>query len=129
MENKQGAMNRLAITTGCLILIVAYLFTGCTVPRTRPLAEVVEMPTEDLQAGRIMFNNKCGSCHPGGRSAVGPSIINKPLPKFLVRWQIRHGAGVMPAFDEAVLTDEEVAQIADYVAYLRKQAKRSESES
>lgn len=83
------------------------------------------MPTDELEAGRITFNNKCASCHPGGRAGVGPSIINKPLPKFLVRWQIRHGLGVMPAFGEEVLSDEEVREVAEYVTHLRKETRQT----
>ncbi|HET8854563.1 MAG TPA: cytochrome c [Salinimicrobium sp.] len=85
-----------------------------------PYSEPVEMPTEDLAHGRVLFNNYCASCHPGGMSGVGPAIINKPLPEFLIRFQIRNGIGLMPAFDEDVLKDRQVEQIAEYLVFLRK---------
>jgi mono/diheme cytochrome c family protein len=50
---------------------------------------------------------------------VGLAIINKPLPKALIKFQIRNGIGVMPAFNEKQLSDEQVENIAEYLRYLR----------
>ena len=107
-------MKRLATFT-CLCV----LFVACSAPRTRPAAEVVVLEDESLAQGRVLFDKHCNTCHPGGMAAVGPAIINKPLPKFLVRYQIRHGLGTMPAFRD-ILNDEEVRYIADYIGYLKK---------
>ncbi|NJB86300.1 mono/diheme cytochrome c family protein [Lewinella marina] len=103
-------------------LLVFCLFwgLGCGTPRLQVPGNAFEMPTADLESGRILFNEKCASCHPAGRAGVGPSIVNKPLPKFLIRFQVRHGLGVMPAFPEQILSDTEVRQIADYLAWLRR---------
>lgn len=95
-------------------------FSSCSAPKRVPDAEVVSMPTEELKNGRILFSQHCTTCHPEGMAGVGPAIINKPLPEFLMRFQIRHGVGLMPDFDEDVLTDEQVEHIAEYLVYLRK---------
>lgn len=122
MESKQ---KELAGRTGVITLLLFFLIFGmrmssCSAPKEAPLSRVVEMPTEELQQGRVLFNEYCASCHPGGMSGVGLAIINKPLPKPLMEFQIRNGIGVMPAFGEEVLTDEQVDNIAEYLVYLRK---------
>ncbi|WP_424494081.1 c-type cytochrome [Salinimicrobium sp. GXAS 041] len=108
----------------CWFIAITFL-TGiaifsCSAPKTKPYAEVVIMPTEDLQKGRILFDNYCASCHPEAMSGVGLAIINKPLPKALIKFQIRNGIGLMPAFNEEQLSDEQVDNIADYLKYLRE---------
>lgn len=106
------------------LLLSAFLFgtrmSSCSAPKTVPLAEVTEMPTEKLQQGRVLFDQYCASCHPNGMAGVGLAIIDKPLPERLIEFQIRNGIGVMPAFDENVLSDEQVEKIAEYLVYLRK---------
>lgn len=103
-----------------VILLVSLRISSCSSPEKLPYAAPVEMPTEALTQGRIHFNHHCATCHPEAMSGLGPAIINKPLPEFLIRFQIRNGLGVMPAFDENVLSDDEVEQIAEYLVYLRK---------
>lgn len=122
MESKQATVNRSLMIISLILfaLLAAARMSSCSAPKTAPLAELVEMPTEKLQQGRILFNEYCATCHPGGMAGVGLGIIDKPLPKFLMKFQIRNGIGVMPAFDEKVLTDEEVDNIVDYIVYLRK---------
>ena len=103
-----------------LSLLVFLIISRCSAPKRVPAAEIVSMPTEELERGRILFNQNCATCHPGGMSGVGLAIINKPLPASFIRFQIRKGVGVMPDFDEDVLTDEQVEHIAEYLVYLRK---------
>ncbi len=112
-------MRNLSIPFTLLVLCAVFLIAACSAPSLRPAAEVVSMPTEELAQGRELFHNRCATCHPGGMAAVGPAIINKPLPKFLIRYQIRHGLGTMPAFDD-ILSDEQVEHIAEYLSYLKK---------
>lgn len=118
---KTGSMKRSGIV---FLILIALLFgmrlSSCSAPRTAPLAEVIELPTESLRQGRVLFDEYCATCHPRGMGGVGFAIINKPLPEDLIQFQIRNGIGVMPAFDETVLTDEEVENIAEYLVYLRK---------
>lgn len=120
-SNKTGTIGRVGIIS---IFLFAVLFgirlSSCSAPKMVPLAEVTKMPTEKLQQGRVLFDEYCATCHPGGMGGVGFAIINKPLPEDLIQFQIRNGIGVMPAFDENVLTDEEVESIAEYLVYLRK---------
>jgi mono/diheme cytochrome c family protein len=71
------------------------------------------------QAGQVVFMSNCQECHPGGASGLGPAISNKPLPGFLIRYQVRHGLGAMPAFDEEVIDDPELDQLIAYLKELR----------
>lgn len=96
---------------------------SCSTPKTAPYAEVVELPSKELQEGRQLFSYHCATCHPEGKAGLGLSIINKPLPEFLMRFQIRKGIGAMPAFSEEVLSDAQVENIAEYLVYLRKETK------
>jgi mono/diheme cytochrome c family protein len=54
---------------------------------------------------------------------MGPSINDKPLPKFLMRFQIRHGLGVMPAFSDKQISDSELNDIVNYLTALRHHGK------
>ena len=123
MESKQGVRQRsiVAIPAVAFLLCLCWALTSCSTPSRVPAATEVSLPTEALREGSVLFAGKCSGCHPGGRSGLGPSIINKPLPKALIRFQTRVGLGVMPAFKDHVLTDEQVKDIAIYLVYLRKE--------
>lgn len=106
-----------------ILLFISAEISSCSTPKTAPYSEVIEMPNEDLKNGRVLFNNHCATCHPEGLSGVALAIINKPLPKALIKFQIRNGIGLMPAFDEKQLSDQEVDNIASYLIYLRQDRK------
>ncbi len=123
MESKQAVRQRTiaAIPAVVTLLCLCWVLDGCSTPSRVPAATEVSLPTEALREGSILFAGKCSGCHPGGRSGLGPSIINKPLPSALIRFQTRAGLGVMPAFKNHALTDEQVKNIATYLVYLRKE--------
>lgn len=98
-------------------LIVAI---GCgTARRSEPiLGRVAAVP--EHREGRQLFIDHCHRCHPGGDAGLGPAINNKPLPRTLIRFQVRHGLGVMPDFGEDHIRDAELEAIADYLVALRQ---------
>lgn len=106
-----------------LVLINAAIvaaFASCGTPRrSEPVAGQFVPASARIEHGRTLYNAHCHHCHPGGEGGLGPSLNNKPLPRFLLRFQARHGLGVMPAFDERTLSDEEIGAIADYLIALR----------
>jgi cytochrome c peroxidase len=69
--------------------------------------------------GMKLFMTHCNRCHPGGEKGVGPSLNDKPLPNFVIHFQIRKGLGDMPAFDKNKLSKEEVKDIVLFVRMLR----------
>lgn len=120
MENNKKVIEFLL--KGSLIAVIMVIAVmSCSVRKGVPTSEPVVLKTEELKNGQALFNSHCNTCHPGGASGVGPAINNKPLPKFLIRFQVRHGLGVMPDFEEEILTDKEVRNIAQYLVYLRKE--------
>ena len=76
--------------------------------------------TQNEFAGLKLFMTHCNKCHPGGEQGAGPSLNDKPLPDFMIHFQIRQGLGDMPAFTKDELTKEEVQQIVRYVRFMRK---------
>lgn len=101
-----------------VILLLAW---GCsTARRSEPIAG--KLPLEDVQlvAGRKVFHTHCHQCHPGGESGLGPALNNKPLPDFLVRFQVRAGMGAMPSFSEEEITDKEMENLLSYLNALRQ---------
>ena len=70
--------------------------------------------------GQRLFYQYCYQCHPGGGAGLGPSLNDKPLPEVVIKEQIRRGVGDMPGFSETILSDGEVAAIADFVQDMRE---------
>jgi mono/diheme cytochrome c family protein len=85
-----------------------------------PEAPEVIPATRDETHGKHLFQKFCYQCHPGGSQGVGPALDDKTLAEAAIRTQIRAGVGAMPAFPEDWLTDDQVAQIAEYVTTLHK---------
>lgn len=71
------------------------------------------------EAGREVFAANCGSCHTlsdaGTSGGIGPNLDTIGLDASAVENQVRNGGGGMPAF-EGQLSDDEIAQVAAYVA-------------
>jgi mono/diheme cytochrome c family protein len=80
-------------------------------------AETTDGTTTD--AGREVFVAECGSCHTlsdaGTSGTIGPSLDGVGLSEAEIVEQVPNGGGGMPAF-EGQLSDEEIAQVAAYVA-------------
>ena len=70
--------------------------------------------------GQEVFMKNCNRCHPAGNAGLGPSIINKPLPGFLLKLQVRKGFGTMPAFDREHLPEKELDDLVSYIKAVRK---------
>src|SRR5687768_8510875 len=109
-------MNKALIT----VLLLAFL-VGCgTSRRSEPLGNSVSAPPGSLvQQGHVLFDAQCSKCHTGGEAALAPALNNKPLPGFLMRFQVRHGLGAMPSFDEDQISDAELDAIIAYLRALR----------
>lgn len=103
-------------------IVLLFLFYGasCSARRGVPYTEQLQTSSQELLDGKVLFATYCHSCHPGGSSGLGPALNNKPLPGFMIRFQIRNGVGAMPAFKEEVISDEESKKIVAYMKALRK---------
>ena len=106
------------LSSGFLLL---FLLTYCgTARRGVPMFEPVSIENPSVANGQKVFMSYCHSCHPGGTAGLAPAINNKPLPGFLIRYQVRHGLGMMPAFKEDVISDKELDNLVAYLKVLRK---------
>jgi mono/diheme cytochrome c family protein len=81
--------------------------------------ETTTTETSSTPVGREVFVANCGSCHTlsdaGTSGAVGPNLDTIGLDASAVENQVRNGGGGMPPF-EGQLTDEEITEVAAYVA-------------
>ena len=100
---------------------IAWTAIGCgSARRGTPTQPELEPQREEIVLGREVFMEYCNSCHPGGEGGLGPALNNKPLPGWLIRFQVRRGLGVMPSFSENVISDEDLRNLSRYVVTLRR---------
>lgn len=106
--------------TLALGLLLTICMSACSARRGVPYTEPLQTEAEEVVQGKLLYERYCNSCHPGGTSGLGPALNNKPLPGFLVRFQIRKGIGAMPAFSDEAISDKEAKMIVAYMKELRK---------
>lgn len=103
-----------------LLLCGVGIVCGCgTTRRGEPIIGRHDPPNEAVAHGNEVFDEYCSKCHPGGEAGLGPSINDKPLPAFLIKFQVRRGLGAMPGFSEDVISTEELDDLAAYLIWLR----------
>jgi mono/diheme cytochrome c family protein len=78
-----------------------------------------------LKEGRLVFKEKCQSCHPNGESGVGPEINNVRVPKIFIKARVRSRAfllytGRMPEFDKHEISKKELNSLVLYVKSLQR---------
>ena len=72
--------------------------------------------------GLEIFNEiaGCAGCHilkaAGSEGNVGPNLDTVSLTEELVKEMVTYGLGVMPAYGEGILTEEEIDIVSFYVA-------------
>jgi mono/diheme cytochrome c family protein len=104
-----------------LAFAVALTAAGCGTPRRdAPFTGPQLPPNEQILLGAQVFASSCNGCHPSGAGGIGPSINNKPLPTWLMRFQVRHGLGAMPAFDSEEISDAQLDALLTYLVGLRR---------
>jgi mono/diheme cytochrome c family protein len=107
----------------CIAIVsTAVLLTACgTARRGEPLIGERQPPSAKLALGEQVFDRNCSQCHPGGESGLGPSLNDKPLPRFAMKIQVRNGVGAMPRFSSNEITDDQLSAVTAYLVWLRKQ--------
>lgn len=102
-------------------IISLFIVAACgTAKRGEPAFAPVPDTAPAIAQGKVVFDTYCTKCHPGGEAGLGPAINNKPLPGFLMRFQVRNGLGVMPAFKESTISDADLDHLIAYLKTLRK---------
>lgn len=102
------------------MLACAALAAACgSARRSEPLEGAFKGDGSE-ERGALVFAEKCHKCHPGGEAGLGPSLNEKPLPRFAMKFQVRHGLGQMPEFGEKAISDEELDDLMDFLVAYRK---------
>lgn len=103
---------------GIALLLVPTLFACGSARRSEPITAPLVL--DDIEfAGRRVFQHSCYTCHIQGEGGLGPSLNEKALPAFAIRFQVRHGWGAMPAFTADEISDEDLDALVAYVQALR----------
>jgi mono/diheme cytochrome c family protein len=98
-------------------LAFALVVTACAPRRSLPLNGPLSLTSHEI-AGEKVFMQHCQRCHPQGEGGLGPAI--NPAPALGKRLQTRHGFGVMPAFKDDQISDNELDQLISYLKALKK---------
>jgi mono/diheme cytochrome c family protein len=103
---------RAVLVAGIVLLLVG----GCvTARKTEPLAPPIDVSDPKLAQGQKVFFQHCHQCHPHGQGGLGPAVVNKPLPEFLMKFQVRHGLGAMPSFGPDKILPAELDALMAYI--------------
>lgn len=102
-----------------LVLLIALAAACGSARRGEPFTRAVVPANEQLARGAQVFYEHCHKCHTGGEAALAPALNNKPLPAFLLRFQVRRGLGAMPAFPETQIDKQELDDLVTYLTELR----------
>lgn len=106
------------------ITIVTILFISACNPKINPPKEGINQYfSKKALSGKQVYMDNCNTCHPSGRAGLGPAIFNKPLPGFMIRFQVRNGIGTMPAFKIKHISSKELDNLVRFI----KEQKRSET--
>ncbi|HEX8520607.1 MAG TPA: cytochrome c [Tepidisphaeraceae bacterium] len=105
-----------------LTFTILCITVGCgSARREQPLgARNPALDDPKLAQGKILFDQNCYQCHPGGATGLGPALNNKPAPAAAIKTQVRAGLGAMPKFTKEELSDDQLDQLVAYVKALRK---------
>jgi mono/diheme cytochrome c family protein len=104
-----------------IVVLAALFMAGCgSARRDAPFTGPHVPPDEQILLGARVFASSCNGCHPGGTQGIGPAINNKPLPTWLMRFQVRKGLGAMPAFTEEDISGEQLDALLRYLVWLRR---------
>jgi uncharacterized repeat protein (TIGR01451 family) len=115
-----------AVATAVLSLAVGML-AGCSQPAPAPPPGPPPAPVGSAEAGKAHFafgNTSCSNCHgPAGEGAFGKALAGQKIPYEKFREYVRAPVAKMPAFTDANLTDQEIADMVAYFDSLPPAAK------
>jgi mono/diheme cytochrome c family protein len=120
-------MPRTAPAIVSLMISGLFLTMGCSARRGEPIVGSLAISEPGIARGQQVFHRQCHQCHPGGEAGLGPAINNKPLPGFLIKFQVRTGLGAMPAFSQNEISPEELDNLVDYLKALRSHSGNQQS--
>lgn len=117
MENNKAMKRWLYIGVVLSASFSTGWISGCSSRISRPIAGEQEL-NESEQAGEKIYMQHCQRCHPQGEAGLGPSI--HWAPGFAKRFQVRHGAGAMPEFNEDHISEKEMDHLMNYLEAVKE---------
>ena len=108
------------------VIALAFVITaGCgSDRRDDPFTQPLDLSDPKIALGQQVFMHNCNECHPGGSAGLGPSLNNRGLFAWYIKFKVRNGGGGMPAFSVDRVTDTQLDAAADYLLQLRALAPR-----
>ena len=111
------------------VALLPVVLAACgTARRGAPLTGEHTPPTAEVALGQRVFAANCDQCHPGGTQGLGLALNNKPLPGWLIKFQVRNGIGAMPAFSKEEIGGEELDALVAYLVWLRRLDRKASAE-
>jgi mono/diheme cytochrome c family protein len=98
-----------------LILLFIIALSGCSQKVVPPGERGHSLKSAAAVKGQDVFMKNCNRCHPEGMGGTGPALVNKPLPGFLIRFQVRNGLGAMPSFKKNKLPKSDLDNLVKYI--------------
>ncbi len=109
--------SKLHLFIAIVLAVAVFGIAGCASKTSFPVTGEQSL-NEAESAGQKIFMEHCQRCHPHGEAGLGPAI--NWAPDFAKRFQVRHGAGAMPAFDEEAISSKEMDLLMAYLKTLKK---------
>ena len=116
--NKQKIHLHFRLLIGSLVLL--QMTAGCGTARRVLPSEILPAPSVNIVKGEQIFFQHCHQCHPGGQAGVGPALNNKPLPGWMIKFQVRQGLGAMPNFSEDTISSDELTLLISFLMTLKQ---------
>ena len=102
-----------------VVIFLLIVVISCSIRRGEPIRGAMNITDSRIKNGEEKFMMYCQKCHPGGEGGLGPALNTNPAPRFIKRFQVRHGLGVMPSFKKEEISDQDVKDIAKYMKALK----------
>ena len=100
------------------IITALYGLAACASRKSEPIQQKMLVLNENEKNGQHHFMHHCQKCHPNAEAGLGPAILAPPV--FLKKYQVRHGLGVMPKFEEDKISDKDLDDIMAYLNALKE---------
>ncbi|MBW6418794.1 cytochrome c [Celeribacter sp. PS-C1] len=100
----------------CALALGLLTFGSATVAQEMTVDPAAAAEMQGDRTGARLAQNTCFQCHGTG---VGPDLRLQKLEFETLRHVTRHGLNAMPAFRESEISDDELRQVAAYIASLR----------
>jgi mono/diheme cytochrome c family protein len=112
---------RASLRAAVAVGLVGVFAAACGSSRRAPPIGSPFAPESPLVArGEMAFMRHCHACHTQGEASFAPALNNKPVPGWLIKWQVRAGFGAMPSFSKREISPEELDAIVGYLKALRR---------